>query len=265
MVQATPKVSVILAVNRDDGFLSQAIQSVLTQTLQELELIVVANCCSDELWQTLQAIDDPRVVPFRTSVGQLPFNLNLAIEHARAAYIARMDADDICEPQRLKCQFQFLETHPDIDIVGSNYCHIDGSGHKIGFPSPLNLTHEQIARRLPFESCMPHPTVMFRRASVLEVGGYAYGLYAEDWDLWLRMARRGKRFANIEERLLQYRIHVAQSTSHTALRRNIANVVGLLTREMILTGRIAFAFGICSYLAGTLSRAAVAHMRRKHA
>lgn len=265
MTGIIPDVSVILAVNKDDGYLADALQSVLDQTHENLELIVVANRCSDELWNYLKSLDDPRIVLLRTDIGQLPFNLNLAIEHAKADFVARMDADDICKPNRIARQLAFLKDNPGIDVVGSEYSHIDESGQKIGRPGKLHYSHEEISRHLPYESCLPHPTVMFRRNAVLSVGGYAYGLYAEDWDLWLRMARSGRRFANINECLLQYRIHSAQSTSHSTLRRNMANVVGLLVRELILTGRVAFVAGICNFIGGSIFRATVAMLRQKRA
>jgi glycosyltransferase involved in cell wall biosynthesis len=260
-----PDVSVILAVNKDDGFLAEALQSVLDQTHRSLELIVVANRCSESLWDFLKSFDDPRIVLLRTNIGQLPFNLNLAIEHARAPLIARMDADDICEPHRIARQLEFFEKNPDVDVVGTEYVHIDAASTNIGKPSRLRHSHQEISKRLPYESCMPHPTVMFRREAVLSVGGYAYGLYAEDWDLWLRMARNGRRFANIDECLLRYRIHGAQSTAHSTLRRNMANVIGLLVRELILTGRIAFAAGLLSFIGASIFRASVAVLRQARA
>jgi glycosyltransferase involved in cell wall biosynthesis len=261
----SPGVSVILAVNKDDGFLAEALSSVLNQTYRDLELIVVANCCSDSLWNYLQGLNDPRIVLVRTHIGQLPFNLNIGIEKAMAPYVARMDADDICEPNRIERQLHFLCSHPDVDVVGTEYSHINEAGKHIGYPRTLNYTHDTIVKRLPFESCIPHPTVMFRRDAVLSVGGYAYGLYAEDWDLWLRMARGGKRFANMNERLLRYRIHQGQSTSHSTLRRNMANVIGLLVRELVLTGRMAFMGGLCKFIFESLLRAFVSVLRRKYA
>jgi glycosyltransferase involved in cell wall biosynthesis len=265
MSETRPDVSVILAVNKDDGYLAEALSSVLEQTHRNLELIIVANRCSDALWTYLQNQRDARIILVRTNIGQLPFNLNVGIERASSPFVARMDADDICEPHRIEKQLQFLTEHPEVDVVGSEYSHIDEKGQAIGRPARLHYTHDAIVRRLPFESCMPHPTVMFRRDAVLSVGGYAYGLYAEDWDLWLRMARSGKRFANISERLLRYRIHQAQSTSHSTLRRNMANVIGLLVREFIITGRFAFLGGLCNFIGGSALRASVAKLRQKHA
>lgn len=239
---ADPIVSVVLAVNRDDGFLKTAIESVLTQSLASLELLIVANNCSDELWINLQreAVKDARVRLLRTPLGQLPYNLNVGLQHARGEFIARMDADDIALPQRLERQLCFLRDNPAISVVGGNYQIIDEHDKVVDRPVPLQLDPEKIYKQLPFESCMAHPSVMMRRADVLKVGGYAYGLFAEDWDLWLRMRRAGMRFANLPDLVLRYRIHSGQSTSIQSWRRNMANVQALLLRELIITGNPKF-------------------------
>lgn len=239
---ADPIVSVVLAVNRDDGFLKTAIESVLTQSMASLELLIVANNCSDELWINLQreAVMDARVRLLRTPLGQLPYNLNVGLQHARGEFIARMDADDIALPQRLERQLCFLRDNPAISVVGGNYQIIDEHDKVVDRPVPLQLDPEKIYKQLPFESCMAHPSVMMRRADVLKVGGYAYGLFAEDWDLWLRMRRAGMRFANLPDLVLRYRIHSGQSTSIQSWRRNMANVQALLLRELIITGNPKF-------------------------
>lgn len=239
---ADPIVSVVLAVNRDDGFLKTAIESVLTQSMASLELLIVANNCSDELWINLQreAVKDARVRLLRTPLGQLPYNLNVGLQHARGEFIARMDADDIALPQRLERQLCFLRDNPAISVVGGNYQIIDEHDKVVDRPVPLQLDPEKIYKQLPFESCMAHPSVMMRRADVLKVGGYAYGLFAEDWDLWLRMRRAGMRFANLPDLVLRYRIHSGQSTSIQSWRRNMANVQALLLRELIITGNPKF-------------------------
>nr|PZN76961.1 MAG: glycosyl transferase [Pseudomonadota bacterium] len=258
-----PVVSVILPVNRDDGFLFQAIESVLHQTLRDLELIIVANRCSDEVWSALGQIGDPRVRLLRSDIGQLPFNLNLGIEHARGSYIARMDADDIAHPERLEIQRRYLDEHPDVAAVGSWYEHIDEQGRRRGMPAPLPLTPEAVRRRLPFESCLPHPTVMARKSALLAVGGYAYGLFAEDWDLWLRLSRAGYRLANIDQVLLSYRIHSNQSTGLRSLRRNIGNVLALHVREFVIQGRPVFFLGAFYYVGSTLLRALISWLRNR--
>ncbi|UFS55404.1 glycosyltransferase [Comamonadaceae bacterium M7527] len=263
---ADPIVSVVLAVNRDDGFLKSAIESVLTQSMASLELLIIANNCSDELWVNLQkeAVKDARVRLLRTPLGQLPYNLNVGLHHARGEFIARMDADDIALPQRLERQLCFLRDNPAISVVGGNYQIIDEHDKVIDRPVPLRLDPERIHERLPFETCMGHPSVMMRRADVLKVGGYAYGLFAEDWDLWLRMRRAGMRFANIPDLVLRYRIHSGQSTSLQAWRRNMANVQALLLRELILTGNPKFLLSMFRHFGFQCLVLAIASVRRWH-
>lgn len=258
-----PVVSVVMAVNRDDGFLGLAIKSVLAQSMASLEFLVIANNCSDDLWSDLQqlAARDSRLRPLRTPLGQLPYNLNVGLHHARGEFIARMDADDIALPDRLDRQLSFLRANPAISVVGGSYENIDEHGRVIGRPAALLLDPDRIHARLPFESCMAHPTVMMRRADVLKVGGYAYGLFAEDWDLWLRMRRAGMRFGNLPEMVLRYRIHSGQSTSLQARRRNMANVQALLLRELILTGNPRFLLSMLRHFGFQYMRLAVALVR----
>lgn len=261
---AKPVVSVVMAVNRDDGFLTSAVDSVLAQSLENIELLVIANNCSDELWAHLQqlAAQDHRLRPLRTPLGQLPYNLNVGLHHALGEFVARMDADDLALPDRLAQQLRFLRSNPDVSVVGGSYEHIDERGQVLGQPSALRLDPDKIHARMPFESCMPHPTVMMRRADAIKVGGYAYGLYAEDWDLWLRMRRAGMRFANLPDVVLRYRIHAGQSTSLHATRRNMANVQALLLRELILTGSPKFAVSMLRHFGFECMRLAVALARR---
>lgn len=260
---AAPCVSVVMAVNRDDGFMASAIDSVLAQSVRNIELLVIANNCSEELWSHLNllAAQDNRLRPLRTPLGQLPYNLNVGLHHARGEFVARMDADDVALPERLERQLRYLRSNSGISVVGGGYEHIDESGSVIGRPTSLRTDPDKIHARLPFESCMPHPTVMMRRADVIKVGGYAYGLYAEDWDLWLRMRRAGMRFANLPDLVLHYRIHAGQSTSLQATRKNMANVQALLLRELILTGNPKFALSMLRHFGFECLRLIVASAR----
>lgn len=260
---AAPIVSVVMAVNRDDGFMASAIESVLAQSLRNIELLVIANNCSDELWAHLNLLakQDTRLRPMRTPLGQLPYNLNVGLHHAQGEFIARMDADDVALPDRLERQVSYLRSNSDVSVVGGSYEHIDEQGCVIGRPASLKTEPDKIHARMPFESCMPHPTVMMRRADAIKVGGYAYGLYAEDWDLWLRMRRAGMRFANLPDLVLHYRIHAGQSTSLQATRKNMANVQALLLRELILTGNPKFALSMLRHFGFECLRLIVALVR----
>lgn len=247
-----PVVSVILAVNKDDGFLDVAINSILKQTLQNFELIIVANKCDDSLWEYLNTFADPRIRCIRSNIGQLPYSLNLGIDLARSEFIARMDADDISLPDRLATQYQFMINNPNISVLGANYLHIDNNENIIGAPSKLYLDPVAIMKRLAYESCIPHPTAFMRRADILSVGGYAYGFYAEDWDLWSRLANSGFQLCNLDKILLYYRIHNQQSTSSDKIRRNIAYVSGIYARELIYKFRPRMILGYFSFICNSM-------------
>ena len=231
-----PLVSVILPINIDYGYFDDAVASILSQSYNNIELLIIANNCDDVLWEKILSFKDSRIRCFRVMLGQLPYSLNFGIENSFGSYIARMDADDISEPNRIEMQVQFLEKNPDIDIVGTSYIMIDEYNNIKKSKVKLFLTPEQIKKNLPWQSCMPHPTVMFSKSSIVSVGGYAFGHFAEDWDLWLRMNRLGFNFSNLPQPLLKYRIHFMQSTSDDKTNRNVAYVLSLLIREFMITG-----------------------------
>jgi glycosyltransferase involved in cell wall biosynthesis len=259
-----PLVSVIMAVDRDDGYLQAAVVSVLAQTLREIELLVIANRCDDRLWQRLLelAAGDARLRPIRTPLGQLPYNLNVGLHHARGEFVARMDADDLALPDRLAQQLRYLRAHPEVSVLGGAYEHMDAQGRLTGRRPRLRLSPDRIHARMPYESCLAHPTVMMRRADVLAVGGYAWGAYAEDWELWLRMRRAGMRFANLAEVVLRYRIHDAQSSAAMSFRRNLAHVQALLLRELFQSGDPRFLLSMVMHLASACLRRGVVVLRR---
>lgn len=240
-----PTVSCILPVNKDDGFLTDAVNSILVQTYQDFELIIVANNCSDNVWRTVQSFKDPRVIPIRCSIGQLPFALNLGIEKSQGKYIARMDADDIANPQRFAKQVSYLEEHQECDILGTNLEAINAQGEPVQYIRKFYQTDEDIKRKLPISTPLYHPTVMFKKDFILEVRGYAYEFYAEDYDLWLR-ARRLKKyhFYNLNEKLLKYRIHEHQATSSQNKRMPFISEISLRYREFLLTKEFLFLWGI---------------------
>ncbi len=207
MSSAQPQVSVILATHRDDGFLDAAIQSILDQKGIDFELIVVANNCTDDLWTKIQQLKDPRIRSFRTQIPQLSFNLNFALDQARGELIARMDSDDISQPDRLKFQYEFMRKHPEVAVLGSQVQLIDLHGKVIG-TRELPLTHKEIVRRMKCSNCLCHPSVMFRKSQILGLGGYLGGRQSEDYQLWLRgIAEKKLVFGNLPETLLQYRVN----------------------------------------------------------
>ena len=205
-----PKVAVLLCVHNGEPFIREAIESVLNQSYKDFEFIIVENCSTDNTWQIIKSYTDPRIKAFQTNFGQLSFNLNYGLIQTKAEYIARMDADDIAKPERIERQVNYLDTHPDVVVLGTAF-ELFGTDEKSRIVF-MPKTNEAIRRRLPFRFCFCHPTVVFRREVILEHGAYQGGSYSQDVDLWLRLSRdKTLKFANLKEPLLKYRIHPNQS------------------------------------------------------
>jgi hypothetical protein len=138
-------------------------------------------------------------------------SLNLGLARARARLIARMDADDVARPDRFAKQVAFLERHPDVVALSGAVDVIDEGGRyveTIAFPTlPAAIADELIHRPI-----VVHPSAMARTAALREIGGYRpIARYAEDYDLWLRLAERGA-IANLPDVLLSYRLHTANAS-----------------------------------------------------
>lgn len=241
--------SVILCINQPNPWWRAALSSVLTQDDPDFEFLVAANACTDELWSSLQALatGDSRVRLFRTSIGQLSFNLNMLADQAKGDYLVRMDADDIAAKHRISTLRKRL-AESRVDILGSAVTLINEDDQIVGrmdFP----LAHADIVRTLKRRTVFCHPAVAVRREFLLDMRGYLGGYHSEDTDLWLRARRAGARMENLPDALLSYRIHAQQSTG---TRAGYAEVSGHWLREFLLRPCLYTLEGLLIALAKTL-------------
>jgi glycosyltransferase involved in cell wall biosynthesis/radical SAM superfamily enzyme YgiQ (UPF0313 family)/Tfp pilus assembly protein PilF len=200
-----PKVSVVMAVRNGGPYLEEAIKSIFQQTYQNYEFLIIDDASTDETAQVLKNLDDfrVRVITNQENLG-LTKSLNLGISQARGEYLARMDADDLSLPHRLEKQLQFLENHPEHALVGTPYYQIDESGRITTLVRVLTEDRELRAGLLQ-QNWFGHGSVMMRQAALLQVGGYDERFtYAQDYDLWLRLADHHK-LANLTEPLYCWR------------------------------------------------------------
>ncbi len=204
----SPIVSVVMPVYNGEKYLNVALNSILTQTLTDLELIVINDSSTDLSRVILEefAHHDARIRFYdnEKNLG-LPTTLNRGLELARGEYIARMDQDDISSPERLEKQVQYMQTNLDVDVCGSWAELIRDRASEI-WKYPTG--HAEIFARMFFENTLIHPSVIMR-SSALHQFGLSYdgsATHFEDYDLWSR-ALPLLRFANIPEVLLQYRLH----------------------------------------------------------
>ena len=185
----TPKISVVLPAYNAERFLSEAIDSILCQTYANFELLAIDDGSSDGTKQLVEkyAKMDPRVrlVCNESNLGLIK-TLNKGLIMAKGEYIARMDADDISLPERFEQQVRFLDSNPDVGLLGSMFYVIDSKGKKeyIHYhPTSDNL----IRWRLLFGNAFCHSAVMMRRSCVEKVGGYGTFLHVEDLEFWSRL------------------------------------------------------------------------------
>src|SRR5262249_42473505 len=152
-----------MAVHNDMPYLPESLGSILEQTLEDFELIVIDDGSTDGLWDYLQSQGDRRIRPLQNkeNIG-LTRSLNLRFEVAKGRYIARMDADDIADPQRLEKQAEFLREEPGVGIVGSARLLIDAEGARVG-QAPVMTDNLGIRWKCLLGNPFAHPTVMLRR------------------------------------------------------------------------------------------------------
>lgn len=201
----------------DPAYFDETIASVLSQSFGDFEYLMINDGPIEDARRIEEKFRDPRIriITSATPLG-LSGSRNAGLHEARGELIAFIDSDDVCEPGRLQKQIDFLREHPDHILVGASLRYIDERSQTIGgrqYPS----SDEAIKRNLLVLNVVAQPAVMARRQSLIDAGGYIHDYpAAEDYSLWLRLARRGK-FHNLPETLVAYRIHL-QSGKHRLLR-----------------------------------------------
>lgn len=213
-----PSISVLLPVFNGERFIAEAVQSILSQSFADFELLIIDDGSTDGTLAIIRSLAaaDPRI-KYRSRANRgLVVTLNELLSMAGSPYLARMDADDIADPRRFEVQLQELEKDSALLAVGSDVHFIDSRGRML-MTVPMPHSHEEIdACTMEFvHGCgMCHPSMMFRAAAFELAGTYREEYWpAEDADLVLRIAEKG-RLANLPQPLLCYRAHEG-SIGHT--------------------------------------------------
>lgn len=186
-----PRVSVVMAVYNGERFLRQAIHSILRQTYTDFEFIIADDGSTDGTSKILDMYQDPRIVRLKNEkcVG-LAQSLNRGLAIARGELVARMDADDVSRPERLAEQLSYLDSHPQVGLLGTDFCLIDPAGALTCGPILKgSLSSAAVEWALCWGNPIVHPSVMFRAGIARSCGGYpeGYQYYAEDYAFWLQM------------------------------------------------------------------------------
>lgn len=206
-----PTVSIVMSVYNGQRYLCEALNSLLEQTLQDFELVIVDDGSTDETSLILDAYEkkDKRIFIIRNEQNLgVAASLNRGLQICRAPLVARADADDVFMPERLAKQLTYINQNPNVGVVGSAYQEIDENGQTLK-DCEVVTEDRHLKFKLLFGCIYIHPTTIFRRDLVLNAGGYDeknFGRGPEDYDLWARLLSR-TRFGNINEPLVKYRVY----------------------------------------------------------
>lgn len=202
MSTTSPIVTVLMPVYNAENYLREAIDSMLVQTLKNFEFLIIDDGSKDTSIAIIESYSDPRIRLVKNDANMgISKTLNRGIEMASCEYIARMDADDVSYPERLRKQYHYMLANPDCALLSTWAKMVDETGEHIRTEKYRSRLHYY---NLTFECWMYHPTVMYKKSAVMNVGMYAIP-YAEDFELFWQLSRKYK-IACLEEVLLDYRV-----------------------------------------------------------
>jgi hypothetical protein len=196
-----------MAVRDGEPYLAEAVESLLAQSFTGFELVVVDDGSSDGSRDIVRSYGDPRIRLLENGRNRgLAASLNRGIREARGELLARQDADDVSEPERLARQLAHLDAHPEVALLGCAAREVDSRGRRLR-DVPLPRDAAAIRWAMLFSCPFVHTAVVFRRSALERVGPYDERLsYSMDYELWLRVARVFP-VANLPEPLVRYRVH----------------------------------------------------------
>jgi glycosyltransferase involved in cell wall biosynthesis len=242
-IKKPPFVTVLMTVYNGLPYLPQAIESVLGQTFSDFEFLIIDDASTDNSLACIRSYTDPRIrlICNEKNIGQA-CSLNKGLQLARGVYVARLDQDDLCLPERLQKQVALLQKRRDVTVVGSLMRGIDTNGRSKGhYGRQLDDFATFVALLLVGDCPIAHPSVMFQREAIARLGGYDGSFSpAEDYHLWTRVALQRYSAAVIAEPLLLYRIHKGQqSNTRAAIQRKNLHRAHEKMIEVFCNGRFS--------------------------
>lgn len=207
-----PKVTVLMPAYNAGAFIGDAIRSVLAQTFAAFELLIIDDGSTDNTGDIVRSFNDPRIRLITQTNRGISVTLNLGLSGSHTEYIARFDADDICYPQRLETQFNFLQANPEYVIVGCDADYHDMNDQYVFTYQPPGRSAQEIHTVKEVICPFIHSGVMYKKQAVLNAGGYnEYAHTFEDHLLWIKLLRHG-RGCNLSQTLIRVRLHPASIT-----------------------------------------------------
>ncbi len=238
--EKTPLISVLMSVYNGERWLADSIKSVLNQSFKDFEFIIVNDGSDDSSLKIIEsfAYSDSRIRIFNKENSGLTHSLNYGLSKARGEWIARIDADDMCAPDRFLRQLQYSRSEEDLVLIGSGLFIIDDHGNQIKtvrYPKKHKRLIRSLSKGLPF---FPHSSAFFKLENALEVGGYrAEFKRSQDQDLWLRLSSKGK-ITCLNKSLVSIRKHSEQiSNENLGKKQHIYSYMAMTSYFLNLIGR----------------------------
>lgn len=203
---SNPQITVLMSVFNGSDYLPVAVESILNQSFTDFEFLIIDDGSSEPVIDDILSYGDDRIRTIRQENMGLTKSLNTGISLARGEYVARMDADDISLPDRLKNQFKVISRSKRLDLVGTFFEIIDEKGNLV---QKKELIIDPVYRlwRLQFHNNYGHGSMVFRKSSIIKVGMYDSRLrFAQDFDLWSRISKKDNTHI-IPEFLYRYRMN----------------------------------------------------------
>jgi len=218
-----PEVTVLLSCYNGERWLAEAIDSVLNQTFEGFEFIIVDDGSTDNSLKIINnyVVHDSRIIVIAKNNTGLADSLNVGIKKASGKWIARLDADDLCLPMRLELQLATAKANPDVIYIGTGLFLMDEGGN-VSKQYSYPRKHTALLKSLTHIGLFPaHSSAFYRTDIVLEIGGYRSKIKrSQDWDLWLRLSENGA-LTSIAEPLIKLRLHPGQVSHEESGRRQI--------------------------------------------
>jgi glycosyltransferase involved in cell wall biosynthesis len=230
-----PEVTVLMPVYNGEIYLKDAINSILSQSYTDFELLIIDDGSTDKSVEIIKSYKDSRIVLFLNNKNcGLAHSLNFGINNSKGKYIARMDCDDISIPTRLEKQVRFMDNNPEFGICGT---WIKTIGEISNYTNKYLENSDEIKANLLFNTSFAHPSVMIRK-SVLTENNLKYNedhkFYYEDYGLWVELSRVTK-MTNIPEVLLRYRVY-KKSFSRAYTAENVLGAKHLRNAQLKVLG-----------------------------
>ena len=190
--------------------IGECVDSIFRQTLEEFEIVAVDDNSTDKSVEVLRSYNDPRINIIKNDQQGIVSALNLGLAACRSDFVARMDADDVMYAARLKKQLAAMSADASLILCATQARKFPEEIIKAGYAEYMRwqnacLSKQDIEKQIYIESPFAHPSVMFRKERVIDLGGYKDGEFPEDYELWLRLFHAGENMMKLEEVLIDWR------------------------------------------------------------